>query len=645
MIGGSVSSPAALHLLHLEDSLADAELIRLMLAQDWPDCRIERVETKSDFVAALRHRPFDLILSDFSIPGFDGLTALALARQIQTDTPFVFLSGTIGEDNAVEALKNGATDYVIKDRMLRLNPVVRRALKEVGEHRSRQQAERRLREQAELLDKARDAIYVRDLENRVLYWNQAAERIFGYSAAEMAERPASDPPLLGQDPAAFSEAGRILRERGEWTGEFRAINKAKQSIDLVARWTLVRDERGVPRSILCIDSDVTEQKKLEKQFLRAQRLESVGLLAGGIAHDLNNVLAPILLSVPLMRDMSTDPAITRLLGVVESSAQHGAGLVQQVLAFSRGVDGERVVLHPQKIIGEVAQLLAETLPRSIVIETETPRDLWQVRSDATQLSQVLMNLGVNARDAMPEGGQLRLRAGNIVVDEALARSNPGAQPGPYVRITVSDTGTGIAPEVRDRIFDPFFTTKEIGRGTGLGLSTVLGIVKSHGGFLQMHSEVGRGTEFGLYFPAVLLADAPKPDAVAGSRPGKETILVIDDEENVRSVVDDYLKSAGYRVLTASGGAAGLEIYRQRGPEIDVVLTDLMMPAMQGGEVMRRLRAMNPAVRVVAMSGMLDRDALGGDSSQQIYLQKPMSGPDLLRAIERVLPAAAAASPP
>ncbi len=417
-----------------------------------------------------------------------------------TQAPFLFLSGTIGEDNAVEALKRGAVDYVIKDRMGRLVPAVRRALDEVAQQRSRQQAEQQLRDQAELLDKAHDAIYVRDLADRVLYWNGSAERLYGYSAREVEDRRASELGLLPRNAETLAEARRVLLERGEWTGEYRAISRSRVEFDIMARRTLLRDPAGAPRAILCIDTDITEQKKMETQFLRAQRLESIGMLAGGIAHDLNNVLAPILMAVGLLQQKCEDPEIKPLLAVLETSAQHGAGLIRQVLAFARGVEGERAALQPQLIIRDVTQLLAETLPRSVALDSQVPRDLWLVNSSSTQLSQVVMNLCVNARDAMPQGGAITVRAQNVMVDEELAAANPGAQPGPHVLISVADTGTGIPPEVRERIFDPFFTTKIIGKGTGLGLSTVLGIVKSHGGFLQLQSEVGRGTESTSIFP-------------------------------------------------------------------------------------------------------------------------------------------------
>ena len=576
-----------LRLLHLEDSPADAELIHLTLAEAWPGCRIDRVATEAEFAAALGRGGIDLILSDFSIPGFNGLEALELARRLGAGIPFLFLSGTIGEDNAVEALKRGAVDYVIKDRMGRLVPAVRRALEEVAQQRSRQRAEHQLRDQAELLDKAHDAIYVRDLDDRVLYWNRSAERIYGYSAAEVEERRASDLGFLQRNPDSFADAKRILLQRGEWTGEFRAISKSHQEFEIMARRTLVRDEAGAPRSILCIDTDITEQKKMETQFLRAQRLESVGMLAGGIAHDLNNVLAPILMAVGLLQQQCKDQDIRHLLEVLETSAQHGAGLIRQVLAFARGVEGERAALQPYLIVRDVVQLLTETLPRSIALESQVPRELWLVNSSSTQLSQVVMNLCVNARDAIPRGGTILVRARNVEVDEALAAANPGAQAGPHVLISVADTGSGIPAEVREHIFDPFFTTKIIGKGTGLGLSTVLGIVKSHGGFLELQSEVGRGTEFRLYFPATADSAAPKERAPETALPDGhgEAILVIEDEVGVRTVVHDLLQARGYRVLTADDGPAGAgPLPPARAGRSRAVVTDMMMPddAGRGG---------------------------------------------------------------
>ncbi|HTZ20945.1 MAG TPA: response regulator [Opitutaceae bacterium] len=640
--------PIVPRVLHLEDNPADAELVSAMLLDEWSDCHIVRVQTEEEFAAALRTDSPDLILSDFSLPGFNGLAALGLAHHERPDVPFIFLSGTIGEDNAVEALQRGATDYVLKDRPARLIPAIRRALAEAREATRRRAANQRLREQAALLDKAQDAIYVRDLDDRVLYWNRSAERIFGYTAAEALGQRSCDLKFRDRDKAPFFEGKRLLLEQGDWTGEFRVTNKAGLEIDVLARWTLVRDERDAPKHILCIDTDVTEQRRLEKQYLRAQRLESLGALAGGIAHDLNNALAPILMSAELLQQKATDAATRRMCDILIGSAQHGAALVKQVLTFARGADGGRAELQPKLTICDVARLLRETLPRSIAIEADVPNDLWSIRGDATQLHQVLVNLCVNARDAMPDGGRLTMRATNVAVDEALARGSPGARTGPHVLITVADTGTGIPPEILGRIFDPFFTTKEPGRGTGLGLATVLAIVKSHQGFLQINSELQRGTEFKIYFPALVAAAAATARTTASAMPfGQgELILIIDDEESIRTVVRSLLEACGYRTHVEADGHTGVDVYRRRRAEIAAVATDLMMPGMQGGEVIAALQAINPDVRIVAMSGLLEAEPLKlkPEPGRLALLKKPMAGEELLRAVKNVLTGAAASAP-
>jgi two-component system, cell cycle sensor histidine kinase and response regulator CckA len=627
-----------LRLLHLEDNLADAELIRIQIKQEWPDCQIKLVDTRERFLAALHDEEFDLILSDFSLPAFNGLEALALVRDQGSTTPFVFLSGTIGEDNAVTALKNGAADYLIKDRPARLIPAMQAALEQRREHQLRRLAAQRLREQAEVLDKARDAICVTDLDGRVTYWNQSASRLFGWTGET--GRGQSLQAMFGLfNQAHIPGALRELYMHGAWTKEMQLFASDDSLRYIVSRWTLVRDKADRPKSILLINTDVTEQKKLEAQLLRSQRLEGIGTLAGGIAHDLNNVLTPILMSVNLLQHKLTDESLLRLVGVLEKSAQHGADLIRQVLAFARGAEGERAEILPQLVIKDVVMLLNDTLPRAISIETDIPSGLWAVMANSTQLSQVLMNLGVNARDAMPDGGRLLFQTRNLTVDDKLAQANPGAKAGPHVQITVTDTGTGIPPELLNRIFDPFFTTKVAGKGTGLGLSTVLGIMKSHGGFLQVQSEVGRGTEFRLYFPAVV-SKAVAPAGTVAERPPRgqgETILVIDDETSVREVTGTILRAYGYHVLLAENGPAGLVLYRQHHHEVSAVLTDMMMPLMQGTEVIHELRLINSDVRIVAMSGVvLERSGLAEEPGRLAFLPKPMTADMLVHAIQSVL---------
>jgi two-component system cell cycle sensor histidine kinase/response regulator CckA len=629
----------SLRLLHLEDNRTDAELIGMQIAEEWPDCKIRLVGSRDEFLAALGQEEFDLILSDFSLPAFNGLEALDLVRKTGSNTPFLFLSGTIGEDNAVEALQHGAVDYLIKDRPARLIPAIRSALQQRREQQLRRRAEQHLREQAEVLDKARDAICVTDIEGRVTYWNQSANLLFGWTGDEgRGQRLQQLFGLFNQ--ALIPEALKELHAKGAWTKELQLAAPDGGIRHIVSRWTLVRDGANQPKSILLINTDVTEEKKLEAQLLRSQRLEGIGTLAGGIAHDLNNVLTPIIIAVTMLRENTHDEDSRRLLEVVEKSAQHGAGLVRQVLAFARGADGERAEIQPKLVIQDVVTLLRETLPRAIVLEMDVPGELWLVVADTTQLSQVLMNLCVNARDAMPGGGKLQINARNVTVNDALAQSNPGAHSGPHVLLTVTDSGMGIPRELIDRIFDPFFTTKVAGKGTGLGLSTVMGIMKAHGGFLHVESELGRGTEFSLYFPAVMTkTEMPISDAKAEMPRGHgETILVIDDEPAVRGVVRSLLKIYGYNPLVAEDGVSGIALFREQQSKIQVVITDMMMPGKQGPEVVRELRAIQPDVRVVAMSGVIsERSEISEEPGQLVFLAKPMTGAELLGALQRVMP--------
>jgi PAS domain S-box-containing protein len=611
--------------------------------QEWPHCRIDRVQTRSEFLSAVRSNHLDLILSDFTMPGFNGLSALALAGRYCPETPFVFLSGTIGEDAAVEALKNGATDYVIKDRMSRLVPVIRRALQSVRESRIHQETERKLRVQAELLDKARDAICVTDIEGRITYSNQSAERLFGWAGAKAQGQLLSELlAKLGCTPQ-IKAAHLALKSADSWTGQLQIKGKGSDLLVVESRWTLVRDAEGQDQSILIINTDITEQDKLEKQFLRAQRLESIGTLAGGIAHDLNNTLTPILIAVDMLRQEITDERLVRLLNVMDTSAHHGANLIRQVLTFARGTDtdAEHMPVQPSLIIRDVVELISETFPRSIKISSDTDTVLHFVKGNHTQLGQVLMNLCVNARDAMPEGGRLAINAQNVVIDETTANANPGAQPGRHVLLTIADTGCGIPPDIMDHIFDPFFTTKGQGKGTGLGLATSLGIVKAHGGFLQVKSTVRQGTEFRIYLPAILESTetAYPPSGTTATMHGRgETVLVIDDEASVREIVGVTLEAYGYQVILAADGHLGIDLYRRHANEIKAVLTDMMMPTMQGSQVIAALHAIKPDLPIMAMSGLLDAKKFDFtvEPGRLQILQKPMSSDQLLKAVYTLL---------
>ncbi|MDZ4101186.1 MAG: PAS domain S-box protein [Hydrogenophaga sp.] len=503
---------------------------------------------------------------------------------------------------------------------------------------SMKQVEDRLREQAALLDKAQDAIWVLNLDGTVAFWNASAERIYGWAAHEVRDRGARE--LLFQDTATFDRHRQAVLSAGEWVGEIEHKTRDGKPLLLVSRWTLVRDEAGEPRSILAINTDVTHQKLLEQQFLRAQRMESIGTLAGGIAHDLHNVLAPIMMSIELLKDSLPDPADQMLLKTIEVSARRGADMIKQVLSFARGVEGKRHEVRIQDVLHDLDQILSETISKNISIASSVAPDLWQVQADPTQLQQVLMNLCVNARDAMPGGGRIRISAENMLVDEHCAAMNIESRVGAYVKIEVEDNGTGIAPDIQERIFDPFFTTKPVGEGTGLGLATTLAIVKSHGGFVHMHSELGKGTRFRIHLPADPAAHSTRSSdpGAAVPRGNGELIMVVDDEAAIRQVTRQTLEAYGYRVVVAVNGAEAVASYAQNVQGISLVLTDMMMPVMDGPATVQALRQINPLVKLIGASGL----SQNGQAARAVgvglehFLPKPYTAEVMLRLIDTVL---------
>jgi PAS domain S-box-containing protein len=502
--------------------------------------------------------------------------------------------------------------------------------------------EHKIQEQANLLGLASDAIVVRGLDEKIQYWNKSAERLYGWTSEEALG--ADFTIIASEDPAPFEEAKGILLEKGEWSGEVSKTTKAGTNVIVASRWTLLLDDRQNPRSILAIDTDITEKKQMEALFLRNQRLESIGQLAGGIAHDLNNILAPILLGAQMLRQNVHEPDSPFILATIEANAQRGAEIVKQVVAFARGVDGQRVELQARYVLAEICGIIRETFPRSITLKTEQQQNLWTIFGDATQLHQILLNLAVNARDAMPRGGILSLAAENLMLDHAEASLRPGLEPGPHVLFKISDTGTGIAPEIAAKIFDPFFTSKGPEKGSGLGLSTVLGIVKSHKGHVEFESKVGHGTEFRVYLPAEqgLPRSVPDKQGAADALPkgSGELILIVDDEEAVRSVTQRILESSGYRTLIATTGAEAVACYRKKGYEISVVLTDLHMPDMGGVEAIAVLRQINPDVKIIVVTGA--GSALGAPAPVEMgvqgYIKKPFEVAHLLVTLQNVLQA-------
>jgi PAS domain S-box-containing protein len=506
----------------------------------------------------------------------------------------------------------------------------------------RKLSEEKIREQATLLDVARDAIMVRDLEHRVMYWNRSAERLYGWTAEEAVGKNALGFLFRGEVSPVF-EAHKDVIEKGEWTGELHQVTKDGREITVDSHWTIVRDEEGRPKSIFIVNTDITEKKRLESEFLRSQRMESIGTLAGGIAHDLNNVFQPIMMVSQLLRMRFSDEKSIGLIETLEASAERGANLVRQVLSFARGAEGEHSIIQVRHIISEIDKILKETFPKSIEITTDVPKNLWPISADPTQFHQVMMNLCVNARDAMPNGGALKIHARDFIADENYARMNIEAKAGPYIVIDVTDSGVGIPSEIIDRIFEPFFTTKEPGKGTGLGLSTVFRIVKDHGGFVRVYSEVGKGTKFSVYLPA---ADTTETRHLAKKQienlptGNGELILVVDDEASVREIAKISLVTNGYQAVTANDGAEAIALYVQKRKEIKAVVLDVVMPIMDGPACIRALKKIDPAVKIILVSGLKENSNLVKVENTDIaaFLTKPYTTETLLMTLKEVLTA-------
>jgi two-component system cell cycle sensor histidine kinase/response regulator CckA len=622
--------------LHLEDDPNDRLLVQEMVSADGLDCEFTPVQTRGDFETALHQGSFDLIISDYSMPSFDGLSGLSIAHEVSPKTPFIFFSGTIGEDSAVNSLKKGAVDYVTKQRPHRLVPAIRQALRNVESHALLQRTEEKNREQAELLDKATDAILVCDLSNCITYWNESAERIYGWTAAEAIGKDVIETLFHGKPPSQVQEMMKSVEERGEWAGELQELTKDGKSLIVQGRATLIRDENRQSKSLLLINTDITERKQLEEQFLRSQRLESLGVLISGIAHDLNNALTPVLIGIDMLRASPAEKE--NILKTMQSSAQRGADMVKQVLAFARGGDTHKTLIHAEPLIKEMGKIITDTFPKNIDCRVKLSMKLWPVSGIPTQLYQVLMNLCVNARDAMPDGGTLTLATENVCVDKDMATSHPDARLGNYVCVRVADTGTGISAEQMEKIFQPFFTTKSPGKGTGLGLSTSLSIIKNHDGFLTVHSAVGHGTEFKFYLPAVIEAlPTTTPNEQSLPMGNGECILVVDDEAIVLVIARTALENYGYRVLTASSGLEAIACLAEKRNAVDVVITDLVMPLMGGAATVTALHRINPDVKMI-IAGDSEKGAedVRGQVKVDAFIAKPFTVEKLLAGLNRVL---------
>jgi len=500
------------------------------------------------------------------------------------------------------------------------------------------QAEDKIREQAALLNITTDAILVRSLDNKIQYWNKGAEHVYGWSVEEAIGQNVNQLLYRPDKLQQLEIIQRSLVESGAWQGELHQVNKQGKEIIVASRWTLMHDAQGQPKSLLTVNTDITEKKQLEQQFLRTQRLESLGTLAGGIAHDLNNILTPILSTAQLLqlKFPNADEKSQHLLEIIETNTKRGADLVKQVLQFARGTEGKRAIVQMKHLIYEVKQIVEKTFPKSIQLMTCVEPELWLVSGDATHLHQVLMNLVVNARDAMPNGGMLTISAKNLLVDEHYAHINLDASVGAHIGITVKDTGTGMSAKTVDRIFEPFFTTKDIGKGTGLGLSTVRGIVKSHRGFIDVLTKVGEGTEFNVFLPAVEGPVSPRVESSNASSGNTEWILVVDDEPQILETTKFALEAHNYHVLVANSGSEAISLCTQYKQKIAIALIDMMMPSMDGMATIESLQKINPQIKIIVVSGFVPNDKSRETSSIENFIAKPYTIYELLQTLKAVL---------
>ncbi|QQS47182.1 MAG: response regulator [Acidobacteriota bacterium] len=616
-----------LKILLVEDDPLQAEIIGAMLSSGAPDIAFEKSYSLEETLSRIREGAYDLLLLDLELPDCEGFETFERVHAAARRIPIVVLTATGNESVARETMRGGAQDYLIKWEMDQhlLVRTIRYAI-------ARMKSDERLKL---ALDAAGMGICELEIPKNVISCDEKAAAMFGVSEGDLDQIVAI---IHSDDQARFRQLIDQVVGGTQSQGEFRAGQSPLKWIEFHAR--LIDDGDKAPERVLFAVRDITDKKKFETELYRAQRLESIGALASGIAHDLNNVMAPIFMALHTLQQRFTDENSQRWLSLVYKSAERGRDLIQQMVTFAKGTGGKQAPLQLRPLVADLENILAETLPSNVALRVEIPESPWTIIGDVTQLHQILINLSINARDAMPEGGTLTIRIENVGLKDEDVNRFENAAPGNYVRITVADTGMGIPPRILDRIFDPFFTTKEKGLGSGLGLSIVLGIVRGYGGFVTVESEVGAGTTFHIHLPAqttVWLDAVSALTPVAGKGRG-ETILVVDDEEYICEVVKYTLESNGYKALVASDVEEAIILFQQNRDAIKLVLTDLELPNRDGLDTIREIKQQAPDIVIIATSGTRTTDKLimAQQAGINSFLTKPFTAEKLLGALTSFL---------
>ena len=632
-----------MRVLLLEDDANDGQLIAHELGRLTPPPQIERVTGEASFLAALKDFAPDVILSDHNLPAFDGRRALEQTRAILPDIPFILVTGSLNEETAVSYLKAGATDYILKDRLVRLGPAILEALERARERQALRRHERLVRE---IIDANPSLIFVKDWEGRFVLVNQATAEIYGTTVDGLVGKTDADFNPNAEEIAHFLRDDREVMASGRpkfvpeepVTNPHTKQTRWFQTIKLPLR---LPGEEAV--TMLGVATEITERKLLEEQLLQSQKMEAVGQLAGGVAHDFNNILTAIVGYSDLLAAELGDNAQQREdIEEIRKAARRAAALTRQLLSFSRKQVLEPRIVDVNGVVLNLDKMLRSLMSENIELETQLAEDLDAARVDPNQLEQVIMNLAINARDAMPDGGTVTIETANATLGEDYAAKHVSVIPGDYVMLAVTDTGCGMTEATKARIFEPFFTTKPAGRGTGLGLSTVYGIVKQSGGNIWLYSEPNKGTTFKIYLPAVdaLPEDIGKAAPVEAERQGSGTVLVVEDDEQLRRLTHRALAAQGYEVLEADRGRSALDAARRHEGPIDLLVTDLVMPDTNGPKLAETLRAARPGLRVLFMSGYPDGAIVhhGMLEAGVAYLAKPFTTEAITRKVREVLEA-------